>query len=72
MSGRESRRRRQLDELRALCRGQALARAIDLAFEHFTCFGRDADIVVLIEESLDAGADDAVRRSFAELRDWKI
>ena len=65
-----SRRRRQLDELRALCRsgGAALSRAIDLAFQHFAEFGYDDDVVNLLTEAgqrAEAAGD--VRRRLAEL-----
>ena len=64
-----SRRERQLDELRLLCRRGAIARAIDLAFEHVACFGQDDAVVVLLEAaagSAHAAAD--VRRRLDELR----
>jgi hypothetical protein len=47
------RRRRQVDELLDLCRRGLVARAIDLAFEHFACFGQDDEIVVLLEAAAD-------------------
>ena len=66
-----ARRPRQLDELRALCRpGEAaVARAIDLAFQHFAEFGYDDDVVNLIIEAVrqvDAASD--VGRRLDELR----
>jgi hypothetical protein len=64
-----SRRQRQLDELRDLCRSGAVARAIDLAFEHFADFGHDDDSVVLLAEAIErTDARENVRRRFAELR----
>jgi hypothetical protein len=64
-----SRRQRQLDELGALCRAGDVARAIDLAFEHFAQFGRDDDVVEVLGRAVDAAAvTDRVRRRFAELR----
>ena len=63
------RRRRQLDQLRDLCDRGAVARAIDLAFEHFACFGRDDDIVVLLEQVVDrTESSGALRRRLLELR----
>jgi hypothetical protein len=62
------RRQRQTDELRALCRTGGVARAVDLAFEHFAVFGRDDGLVALLAvaiERADVPAD--VRRRFAEL-----
>lgn len=63
------RRQRQLDELRDLCRSGAVVRAIDLAFEHFACFGRDADVIDLLAGTIeDTEAPERARRRFAELR----
>jgi hypothetical protein len=65
-----SRRQRQLDELSALCRGGAVGRAIDLAFEHVSMFGSDDELVGLLAEAIDRpGVPDRVRRRFAELHD---
>ena len=66
-----SRRPRQLDELRALCRpgGAAVSRAIDLAFQHFAEFGYDDDVVNLIIEAVrQADAESDVGRRLDELR----
>lgn len=64
-----SRRQRHLGELRDLCRTGMLARAVDLAFEHFTAFGHDADVIDLLAGALERGeASDEVRRRFADLR----
>ena len=64
-----SRRQRQLDELRALCRAGAVARAIDLAFEHFAAFGRDDAILdLLAEAAARVEMGDRARHRFAELR----
>ena len=64
-----SRRQRQLDQLRDLCRAGAIGRAVDLAFEHFAQFGRDDDVVALLAEVLDeAHVPERVRQQFMELR----
>jgi len=64
-----SRRQRQFDELRGLCSTGAVARAIDLAYEHFAHFGRDDEIIDLLARAMD-GADVTTRaqQRFAELR----
>ena len=65
-----SRRRRQLDELRALCRtgGADMSRAIDLAFQHFAEFGYDEDVVNLLTEAVHQAEEAGdVRRRLAEL-----
>jgi len=51
-----------------LCAAGAVARAIDLAFEHFAHFGRDDEIIDLLARAID-DADVAVRahQRFAEL-----
>jgi hypothetical protein len=53
MSPSSARRQRQLDQLRELCRRGAIARAIDLAVEHFAAFGQDDSVVVLLEAACD-------------------
>ena len=64
-----SRRQRQLNELRDLCRSGAVVRAVDLAFEHFAQFGRDDDVVDLLADAVEhAEAADRARHRFAELR----
>ena len=64
-----SRRGRQLEELRELCRRGAVERAIDLAFEHIACFGRDDSVVGLLEAAAARiEATDDVRRRLSELR----
>ena len=68
-----SRRQRQLQALRDLCRQGAVARAVDLAFEHFAAFGRDDEIVQLLALALDHDVDDEatsdeIGRRFADLR----
>jgi hypothetical protein len=64
-----SRRQRQLDELRDLCRSGSVVRAIDLAFDHFAYFGRDDDIIDLLADAIEhAQAADRARSRFAELR----
>ena len=64
-----SRHDRQLDELRDLCRTDGAARAVDLAFEHFACFGPDGNVIVMLADVI-ARTEPAphVRRRFAELR----
>ena len=63
-----SRRQRQFNELRDLCLAGGVARAIDLAFEHFAHFGRDDEILALLARAIeDAGAGGCVPRRFAEL-----
>jgi hypothetical protein len=64
-----SRRQRQLDELRGLCRAGAVARAVDLAFEHFAQFGRDDEVVDLLADAIGhLGEAERASRRFAELR----
>ncbi|HEX2783285.1 MAG TPA: hypothetical protein VHN36_06845 [Ilumatobacteraceae bacterium] len=63
-----SRRQRQLNELRDLCRSGAVVRAIDLAFEHFAHFGRDDDVIDLLAEAIEhVEAAERARHRFAEL-----
>jgi hypothetical protein len=65
-----SRRQRQRDELHQLCYFGAVARAVDLAFQHFADFGPDDDILALIGDALDrTGAPQSVRQRFAQLKD---
>ena len=52
-----TRQQRQIDQLRALCAAGQVARAVDLAFEHFATFGRDENIIDL----LAAGASTRTR-----------
>ena len=61
-------RERQFNELRGLCAGGGVVRAIDLAFEHFARFGPDDEIIALLARAID-DADDAgrARQRFAEL-----
>ncbi|CAA9242670.1 MAG: hypothetical protein AVDCRST_MAG50-1861 [uncultured Acidimicrobiales bacterium] len=62
------RRQRQRAELSRLCEAGALTRAVDLAFEHFTDFGPDREIVLILAEALDrTSVPAAVRHRFAEL-----
>jgi uncharacterized protein (DUF111 family) len=64
-----SRRQRQLDALRDLCRAGAVDHAVDLAFEHFAAFGRDDEIVDVLGVAIDeAHAAEELCRRFAELR----
>ena len=64
-----SRHDRQLDELRDLCRTDSAARAVDLAFEHFACFGPDGEVIVMLAGVIDrTEPPPQVRRRFAELR----
>ncbi len=44
-----TRQQRQIDELRALCAAGQVARAVDLAFEHFATFGRDERVIDLLD-----------------------
>jgi len=63
-----SRRQRQLDELQGLCAAGAVARAIDLAFEHFAHFGRDDEIIDLLARAInDADVAARAHQRFAEL-----
>jgi hypothetical protein len=65
-----SRRQRQAAELRELCRAGDIGRAVDLAFGHFIDFGRDEEVLSLLQSALDAtSAPPTIRRRFAELRD---
>ncbi len=43
-----TRQQRQIGQLRALCAAGPVARAVDLAFEHFATFGRDDHIIDLL------------------------
>ena len=64
-----SRRLRQLDELRDLCRAGDVARAVDLAFEHVADYGLDDDVRAALSGAVErTEAPDQVRRRFAELR----
>ena len=64
-----SRRQRQLDALRDLCRSGAVARAVDLAFEHFATFGRDEEILQLLADAIDhAPTANEIHRRFSDLR----
>lgn len=65
-----SRRQRQRDELRELCETGAVARAVDLAFQHFADFGRDDAIVRTLAAAIDGTAGPVgrmVRQRFADL-----
>ena len=71
--GAMSRRQRQFDELRDLCSAGAVARAIDLAFEHFGCFGRDDDIIDVIDAAIARGdCPGRASQRLDELRAWNI
>ena len=48
----DTRRRRHLDELCALCARGQVARAIDLAFEHFADEGRDGATVEILRAAI--------------------
>jgi hypothetical protein len=64
-----TRRQRQRDQLGDLCDSGAVARAIDLAFEHFADFGRDDEILRLLADAIEhTAAPDRVRRRLADLR----
>ena len=62
-----TRQQRQLDELRALCAQGRVARAVDLAFEHFACFGSDEVVLALLLAADDKGTAPGELRS--RLRD---
>ena len=63
-----SRRQRHLNELQALCAAGGVGRAIDLAFEHFAQFGRDDEIIAVLDRAIeDAGVAGRARQRFAEL-----
>ena len=63
-----SRRQRQIDELRCLCGTGAVARAVDLAHQHFADFGPDDDVLEMLGERIDSGdVPDDVRRRYADL-----
>ena len=62
------RQRRQLQELRALCASGRVGRAVDLAFEHFTDFGRDQAVLELLRSAIECCATPAaVQQRFLEL-----
>ena len=62
-------RQRQLDELHDLCRAGSVARAVDLAFEHFARFGPDHEVIEVLAGAVGRGPPDArARRRLAELR----
>ena len=63
-----SRRERQLDQLRDLCRDGAVMRAIDLAFEHFAQFGRDDAVLDLLEEVTQDEVSHRVRQRLTDLQ----
>ena len=63
-----ARRSRQLAELRALCGSGSIDRAVDLAFEHFACFGQNEEVVVLLSDVIArTNQPERVRARFAEL-----
>ena len=63
-----TRRIRQHAELRQLCVDGELARAIDLAFEHFADFGPDPELMTALTAALDRHPVAAtVRARFDEL-----
>jgi nicotinic acid phosphoribosyltransferase len=65
-----TRRTRQHAELRRLCAEGQLARAVDLAFEHFADCGPDDEILTALADALDRRqVTAAVRARFAELAD---
>ena len=68
-----TRRIRQHAELRRLCDEGQLARAIDLAFEHFADFGPDDEILTALADALDhRPATAAVRARYAELAELDV
>ncbi|MGZ4702935.1 MAG: hypothetical protein ACXV98_17135 [Ilumatobacteraceae bacterium] len=63
-----SRRQRESNELRALCSAGAVARAIDLAFEHFANFGPDDETIELLAGAIErTDACGRARQRFTEL-----
>ena len=63
-----SRRQRQIDQLGALCQSGHVARAVDLAFEHFATFGRDELVIGLLAHAVDHHhVGDAIRQRLADL-----
>jgi hypothetical protein len=63
-----SRQQRHIDQLRALCAAGHVARAVDLAFEHFATFGRDERVISLLAEAVvHDPAGEAIRRRLDEL-----
>lgn len=62
-----SRQQRQVDQLRALCAAGHVARAVDLAFEHFATFGRDDRVIDLLTQAVDNVACTAIGRRLDEL-----
>lgn len=63
-----TRRQRQFDEVRSLCRSGIVGRAVDLAFEHFACFGPDERVIEVLAEAIgQASAAEEVRHRFDEL-----
>ena len=68
--GEEGRRRRHLDELCALCARGDVGRAIDLAFEHFACDGRDESTLAILRAAVEGrSTSETLRRRLAELDD---
>jgi hypothetical protein len=63
-----TRQQRHIDQLRALCAAGHVARAVDLAYEHFATFGRDERVIDLLTQAVvhDPAAD-AIRRRLDEL-----
>jgi hypothetical protein len=63
-----SRRQRQIDELRCLCGTGAVGRAVDLAHQHFADFGRDDDVIRMLDDLIEAaGVPEELRRRYADL-----
>jgi hypothetical protein len=63
-----SRRQRQLDELRSLCRSGAVARAADLAHGFVAEFGPDDELLTLLLTAVEqCGASGDLRRRIDEL-----
>jgi hypothetical protein len=61
-------RQRQSNQLRDLCSAGSVVRAIDLAFEHFSHFGRDDEILEMLTHAMeDPDVAGCARRRFAEL-----
>jgi hypothetical protein len=63
-----SRRQRQLDELRRLCRSGAVARAVDLGHGYVADFGPDEELLTLLLAAVEhCGVSDDLRRRLDEL-----
>ena len=67
-----TRRTRQHAELRHLCENGLLEHAVDLAFDHFSEFGPDTDLLATLAAELERRPVPAVVRArFAELAELR-